>query len=48
MPRLQAVVCVLRPCKPCRVNFPVFLGVCRLILTIFGNAEAEKIVPIDC
>ena len=48
MPRLQAIVHVLRPCKPCRFYFLVCLGVCRRILTIFGIIEAEKYVLIDC
>ena len=48
MPRLQAVVHVLRPCKPCRLNVLFFLGVCRRILTILGVMEVEKYVPIAC
>ena len=45
MPRLQAVVRVLTPCKPCGFDFLVWLGVCRMKMTIFGFAEAEKICP---
>ena len=48
MPRLQAVVRVPRPCKPCRFDFLVCLGVCFRILTIFGVIEADKYVPTDC
>ena len=48
MPRLQAVVRVIRPCNSPKFNFLVCLGVCRWKMTIFGVAEAEKYVPIDC
>ena len=44
MPRLQAVVRVIRPCKPCILDFIVCLGVCRKIWTIVEVAEAQKYV----